>query len=53
MENSKPIRLEFRLVNISNGTIIQPLDLGFGLEYCIFGGERGAFTEIQIDIQAK
>ena len=44
---------DFRLVNISDGTIIEPIELGFGLGQCIFGGERGAFTEIQIDIQAK
>lgn len=44
---------DFRLVNISTGTIIQPIELGFGLGECIFGGERGSFTEIEVDIRPK
>ena len=44
---------ELRLVNIFTGTIIQPLELGFGLGQCIFDGERNLFTKIQVDIQIK
>ena len=42
---------EFRLVNVKTGWVIPPIELGYELGQCIFDGERGAFSEIQIKIE--